>query len=143
MNTCHIMCGIAGSGKSTLAKQLAKQHNAKLLCFDDMPESRNSKKSRQAHHKFWNDISKDLEFQNVVCDDLNVSYEFRRYLLEHLSKAECRKIIYVMTTPLDECLKRNAARQDAERLPDFVLHSLHSMFEYPTLAEGWDEIIYI
>ena len=143
MNTCYVLCGIPGSGKSTLSKQLAIEYSAKRYCFDVIPESRNSKKSRQAHHKFWDDISKDLEFQNVVCDDLNVTVEARRLLLEHLSNVECRKIIYVMTTPLEECLNRNNVRQGVERLPEFVVRSLHSMYEQPTLDEGWDEIIYV
>lgn len=138
-----VLSGIPASGKSTLSKQLADKYNAKRYCFDDIPESRNSKKSRQAHHKFWDDISKDLTFQNVVCDDLNVTIETRQLLLEHLSDVECRKIIYVMTTPLEECLKRNNGRQGIERLPEIVIRSLHSIFELPTLSEGWDEIIYI
>ena len=143
MNACYVLCGIPASGKSTFSKQLAIKYNAKRYCFDDIPESRNSKKSRQAHHKFWDNISKDLEFQNVVCDDLNVTVESRQLLLEHLSGVECRKIIYVMTTPLEECLKRNEKRQGIERLPEFVIHSLYSILELPTLSEGWDEIIYI
>lgn len=143
MNDCHVMCGISGSGKSTLAKQLAEQYEAKSLCFDDMPESRISSKSRQAHEEIWRNVAEEVKTQDVVFDDLNTTIFFRQKLLEQLSKVECKKILYVMTTPLEECLKRNANRQGIARLPDFVINALHSQYEQPTLDEGWDEIIYI
>ncbi|MBR5795759.1 MAG: ATP-binding protein [Erysipelotrichaceae bacterium] len=143
MNICYVMCGIAGSGKSTLSKQLAKQHKAKLLCFDDMPESRISSKSRQAHEEIWRNVAEEVKMQDVVFDDLNTTIFFRRKLMEQLSQVDCKKILYVMTTPLEECLKRNANRQGIARLPDFVINGLYSQYERPTLDEGWDEIIYV
>lgn len=143
MANCYVLCGIPGSGKSTLAIRLSEQNKAKLYRFDDMPESRISKKSRHAHETIWRNVAEEVEYQNVVFDDLNTTLFFRQKLLEQLSKVDCKKILYVITTPLGECLERNSKRIGKERLPDFIVTSLYSNFEQPTLDEGWDEIIYV
>ena len=73
-----------------------------------------------------------------MCDDLHTKPVWRNDILSAVD-ASCRKIIIVMTTSLDECLRRNANRK--ARLPDFLLRSLHETFQFPTLDEGWDEIL--
>lgn len=137
----YILCGIPGTGKSTLSIQLAQQHNAKLHCYDALPNAHNPRLKDEVRVQMWSIIAEDLHNgYNVVCDDLHTKREWRQDLLNALSDVECKKILVVMTTPLEECLIRNANR--TARLPDFVLYDLYEKYEPPTLDEGWDEILY-
>ena len=139
--TIYILCGIPASGKSTLSHELSTQHNAKLYFYDNLPNAHNPRLKDAVHAQMWASIAEDLRNgYDVVCDDLHTKREWRENILSALADVECRKILVVMTTPLDECLKRNANR--AARLPDFVLHDLYEKYESPTLNEGWDEILY-
>ena len=47
-----------------------------------------------------------------------------------------------MTTPFEECISRNAQRQE-HRLPNFVIYHLNQEYQPPSLEEGWDDIQYI
>lgn len=139
--TLYILCGIPASGKSTLSCELSTHYNAKLHCYDSLPNAHNPRQKDAVHAQMWTDIVKDLRNgYNVVCDDLHTKREWRENILNVLADVECQKILVVMTTPLDECLKRNVNR--TARLPDFVLYDLHEKYESPTLDEGWDEILY-
>ena len=135
-----IVCGIPGSGKTTLSKQLAEQYSAKLHCFDRLPHAHHPKYANAVRSQMWADIAEDLRNgHSVVCDDLHTKLKWRQGLLDALTDIPCKKILVVMDTPLEECLRRNANRE--RRLPDFVVENIHAKYEPPSLDEGWDEII--
>ena len=90
----------------------------------------------------WADIAEDLRAgKNVVCDDLNTKLKWRTGLLQALDGIDCARVLVIMTTPLDECLRRNANRE--RRLPDFVIQNIARNYETPDLSEGWDKIIQV
>lgn len=137
--TLCVLCGIPGSGKTTLSKQLTNRYKAKLYCFDNLPGAHSPKRHKAVREQMWHGIAEDLRNGfDVVCDDLHSLTEWRRGLLAAVSGIECKKVLIVMDTPLDECLRRNANRE--ARLPDFVLHDMHKKYQPPELLEGWDEI---
>lgn len=137
-----VLCGIPGSGKTTLSAQLAEQHNAKLYCFDSLPHAHHPKYAESVRCQMWADIAEDLRNgYSVVVDDLHTKLKWRQGLLSTVKETDCKKILVVMDTPLEECLRRNANREN--RLPAFVVESVHESFELPTLTEGWDEIVAI
>lgn len=140
--TLYVLCGIPGSGKSTLAQQIAVQCNAKLHCYDSLPNAHTTGKTESVHEQMWMAIANDLQDGfDVVCDDLHTKKQWRRDILDALSGIECRKNLVVMDMPLEKCLRRNANR--AACLPDFVVCDLYNKYEIPTLDEGWDEIIHV
>lgn len=140
--TLYVLCGIPGSGKSTLAQQIAVQCNAKLHCYDSLPNAHTTGKTESVHEQMWGNIVADLVAGNdVVCDDLHTKKQWRQDILDALSDIECKKILVVMDTSLEKCLHRNANR--ATCLPDFVVCDLYNKYEPPTLDEGWDKIIYV
>ena len=135
-----VLCGIPGSGKTTLSEELAKKYNANIYHFDEYPGAHHPQKADQAHRQMWSDIAQDLKNgNNVVCDDLHTKKIWRSNILNSLKDKECKKILVVLDTKLDECLKRNSNRK--HKLPDFILHDLFRKYEHPSLDEGWDEII--
>ena len=138
----YILCGIPGSGKTIYSRTLARQLNAKLYCYDDIPQSSNPSKFEALHGRMWADILDDLRSNNaVVCDDLHTTKKQRIDILNAVKEVDCRKTLIVMNTPLEECIIRNANRKD--RLPDCILTYIHKTFEPPDLSEGWSEILYL
>ena len=77
--------------------------------------------------------------KSAVADSVFTYVKQRKIILDAVKDISCRKILVYMTTPLDECLRRNANRKN--HLPDFVVESFFQTIEPPTLDEGWDEII--
>lgn len=136
------MCGIPASGKSTLSTKLASKYSIKIYHFDNYPNAFHPEKYKDALYQMWGDITKELQKGNdVICDNVHTTKRKRTDILNAISGIPCKKICVVLTTPLEECLKRNVNRKT--RLPDFVLHDMHNKFEPPSLDEGWDEIIII
>lgn len=132
MTTLYLFCGSPGSGKTTISKQMAEQYNAERISFDERHYIR--------HTDMILPIVEALtDGKNVIADSVFSHVKQRTAILDAVQDIQCKKVLVYMTTPLDECLRRNANRKN--RLPDFVVESFYQTFEPPTLSEGWDEII--
>lgn len=137
-----VLCGVPGSGKTTISQSLAEEYDATLYTFDDLPHAFSASKCTAVRAQMWGDIAKDLRAgKNVVCDDVHTKLIWREGLLSATDGLSCERILMVVTTPLEECLRRNANRE--RRLPDFIVTAFAKCFETPDLSEGWDEIKYI
>lgn len=136
--TAYILSGIPGSGKTTLAKELADQHKAFRLSYDDMPGA-NTKADGSIMEAWLRAICDTLQKGNsVVCDGLILTAADRRKLLSAVADIQCRKVLVYKDVPVDLCLQRN--RQREARLPDFVITQAAAKLEPPKAGEGWDEI---
>ena len=139
--TLYILCGVPGSGKSTMSMQIAKEQNAKLYSYDEI--KRDSKLTsfddicELIYQRIITDLSNGF---NVVYDAPHTKIKHRVDTLEHLAGVYCTKVLIVMKTPLDECLRRNSRRQGHEYIPEPIIHDFYNSFEPPNLDEGWDEI---
>ena len=132
MITLYLFCGAPASGKSTLSKQIAEQYNAERISFDERHYIRHNEMIQPIVDALTNGKS-------AVADSVFTYVKQRKIILDAVKDISCRKILVYMTTPLDECLRRNANRKN--HLPDFVVESFFQTIEPPTLDEGWDEII--
>lgn len=133
MQTLYVTCGIPASGKSTLSKNLANKLGIVRFSLDEMGYIR--------QHKLIPHIVSALqEGKSVVADSLYTKEKWRTELLQAVKSIGCRCVLLRISTPLDECIHRNAERENA--LPNFVIENIYNSFEPPTLDEGWDEIIY-
>ena len=128
----YVLCGSPASGKTTLSKKIAEEHNAIRLSFDEM-------KCLQ-HKELLPYIVESLQDGKcVVVDSLYTRAVWRRAVLEVTKDIKCRRILVYMNTPLEECVCRNAQRQNP--LPKFMVEGIYKSIEHPTLDEGWDEIM--
>lgn len=134
MLTLIVLCGAPGSGKTTLSKQLAEQYKAVHISFDE-------RKYIQYAEMISPIVETLTEGKSVVADAVFAGINKRAMVLDAVKDIPCRKILFYMDTPLEECLRRNASRE--KRLPDFVVEHLYNSIEPPTLEEGWDEIVAI
>ena len=133
MLTLYLFCGAPASGKTTISKQMAEKYNAERISFDERHYMR--------HNEMISPILEALmDEKNVVADSVFAYVKQRKMILDAVKNIPCKKILIYMTTPLDECLRRNANRKN--HLPDFVVESFYNSIEPPTLDEGWDEIWY-
>lgn len=131
MTTLFVFCGLPGSGKTTLSKQIAEQYHAERISFDERKCIRYSEMIPPI-------LEALTDGKNVVADSVFETVKNRKEILEAAKDIPCGKILIYMNTPLEECLRRNASREN--RLPDFVVESFHESFENPALEEGWDEV---
>lgn len=126
-----VLCGSPGSGKTTLSKQITEKQNTNRLSFDEM---------RCLQHKeLIQPTLEALQSNNVVVDSVFSRISQRKLILEATKNIDCKRILIYMTTPLEECIRRNAQRPNP--LPEFMVRDIYNSFEIPTLDEGWDEII--
>lgn len=135
MNTLHVTCGLPGAGKSTLSKNLSETCDLKLYCYDKL-------KRTFDRDTIIKNIEKDLKEFDVIFDDLFICKYSRLHLLENIN-IPCKKVLIVLETPLEECLKRNRQRNSEERLSDNFICDLHKRYQPPSLDEGWDDIQFI
>ncbi len=139
-----VLCGIPGSGKTTLSTKIAFINKAKIYHYDDFKKNFKYPHFKQVHQYLYKQIIQDLLSGNdIVLDDLHTCFEWRESLLSTLKDIPCKKILIVMTTPLEECVRRNAQREGRARLPDSVIYHLSRRYQPPSLEEGWDDIQYV
>lgn len=142
-NVLYVLCGLPGSGKTTYSKQLAAKTNAKHYSFDEYSGSNNPRLSKQAKQQMFQDVYNALSGGcNVILDDLHTRLQWRLNVLSFVNNISCKKVLIVITTQEEECLKRNQQRERGV-LPDFVIKELKQKYEVPSLDEGWDEIIHV
>lgn len=134
-------CGLPASGKTTLSTKFANDINAKIYHYDEFKGGLNLKDGKQTHRRLYSLIVQDLlSRQDVVIDDLHTRIEWRQSLLEAIKDIPCKKILIVMTTPLEECIARNTERNNG--LPNSVIYHLNARYQPPSIDEGWDDIWY-
>lgn len=128
-----IFSGPPGSGKTTLSKKISEEQNAIRLSFDEMHCFQ--------HKELIQPTLKALqEGKNVVLDSVFYRISQRKLILDATKDLNCKRILIYMTTPLEECICRNAQRPNP--LPEFMIRDMYKSIEPPTLEEGWDDIWY-
>ena len=137
-----VICGTMGSGKTTLAKHLEQAHGMKRYSYDEMPNAFDSKHAWSVYGTMYSRAIADLNNgYSIVLDGLFAFRGRRMEVLRATRSVDCRKVVVCMSTPLDECLRRNALRVGVERVPDDIIEYVYNVADVPTLDEGWDEII--
>ncbi len=116
-----ILKGLPGSGKSTLAKQIVAEGGGiwKRINRDLMREMLDAGKFSRANEDFVTAVNHSilkgalLEGYNVIIDDTNghpLTEKKLRDVVAELSYLNVEIEIRLLTTPLDECIARDAQR---------------------------------
>jgi predicted kinase len=81
--------------------------------------------------------------QSFVIDNTNpTKLDRERYV--SLAKFHGFKVIgYYFSSRINDSIKRNALRPDAERIPDVGIRGTHARLEVPVVQEGFDELLYV
>lgn len=126
-----VFCGSPGSGKTTLSREIAKEYGFNRISMDEMKIFR--------HKELIPFIVSSLqEGKDTIVDSLYTKTAWRKELLEALENIRCEKVLVYMDIPLEECLKRNAGRENS--LDSYIVEDIYKSIEKPCISEGWDSV---
>jgi tRNA uridine 5-carbamoylmethylation protein Kti12 len=134
MITLCVVCGVPGSGKTTLSKKIESGAGFFRISYDEL----RCGSPRQLIKPIVDTL---IAGDNVVVDYINNWRATRLRILNATQNINCEKIIIVIQTPLEECIRRNSTREYPT--PSVAIKALYNSFQFPTLDEGWDDIITI
>lgn len=163
MATLYVMCGVPGSGKSTVANKINARvvssdtirgnlwgdENAqwddsflsKFACVEDLTD----KQKRSISNTVVFGIMQNLVISylengiDVIADCTNLDAKSRKRWI-NLHNIANKIVAVVMTTPYEECVRRNNNRQRV--VPIKVIDEMYKAYKMPTKDEGFDKILY-
>ena len=81
--------------------------------------------------------------QRFVIDNTNALRAERAKYLEAARAARFQVVGYYFQSKIEDSLRRNAGRPEAERVPDVAIFSTAKKLELPTWDEGFDKLHYV
>jgi predicted kinase len=81
--------------------------------------------------------------QPFVVDNTNPTAEERARYIAPAKAARFRVVGYYFASPLQDAIQRNAARSEAQRIPERGLLATHAKLELPKRSEGFDALCYV
>ena len=81
--------------------------------------------------------------QPFVIDKMNPAAADRATYIQAAKAAGFQVVGYYFQSNRDACLARNAARPEAERVPDMAILGASGRLQLPSLAEGFDRLYYV
>jgi hypothetical protein len=135
MPVCHILVGPPGSGKSTYAQTLEKKEVVRISQDDQ---------GKEGHFKLFKQALE--QGSDVVVDRMNFNAQQR---IKYLTEAKNRGYRTIATTfyiPKSICYDRCIERQGHPTIKDQesagrALSTFFSKFEFPSIEEGFDELV--
>lgn len=129
-----ILIGLQASGKSTFRRRtLADSHV--VVSKDDFPKARHRQRRqmRLVHEAL-------AAGRSVVVDNTNPGPQEWQPLIEAARAHGAGTVGYWFPPDLPGALRRNAARQDRERVPDVGLYATLKRLRRPARADGFDRL---
>ena len=130
-----IFIGLPGSGKSSFYKE--HFFNSHVRISLDLLQTR---------HREMRLLDVCLATdQRLVIDDTNPSKAERLRFIERVKAARIRYAVcgYYFESKVEDCLRRNAQRSEAERVPEVAILSKAAELQLPSFDEGFDELHYV
>ena len=128
-----LFIGVPGSGKSSFYQQRLLQTHVRI--------SLDLLKTRHREQRIMEVcLATDQRF---VIDNTNPTKLERA---SYIAAARSRRFTitgYYFCSQVEECLRRNAARADDQRVPDVAILSAAKKLELPTFDEGFDKMFYV
>lgn len=128
-----VLVGVPGSGKSSFFKE--RFFNSHVRVSVDLLKTR---------HREQRLIEMCLATeQRFVIDNTNPT---RLERSAYIAAAKAKRFTitgYYFRSRVEECLRRNSARPDDQRVPDVAILSSAKKLELPTVDEGFDQLFYV
>lgn len=129
-----LFTGIPGSGKSSFYKELFFQTHVRISL--DLLKTRHREKLILEAC-----LATDMRF---VIDNTNPTRAERlRYIEAAKSNPRYSVLGYYFESKVEDCLRRNTARPECERIPDAGIFSAAKRLELPSLDEGFERLFYV
>jgi len=146
-NCITLLIGVPGSGKSTTAHDLIKLNpNTVLHSSDDLRVelfgsrsvmNRNTELFSELHQRIITDLKRGI---NVIYDATNLNRKSRLYFINSLRQCQVEVNALIIATPKEKCFSQNMQRGAEEVVPEYVITRMLNNFQFPTYAEGFDNI---
>jgi len=81
--------------------------------------------------------------QSFVIDKVNAAAPDRATYIQAAKAAGFQVVGYYLQSKLGDCLARNAARPEAERVPGMAIMGTYKRLQLPSLDEGFDRLHYV
>lgn len=81
--------------------------------------------------------------QSFVIDNTNPTKLDRERYLSAAKARGFRVIGYYFSSRINDSIRRNALRPEAERIPDVGIRGTHARLELPSIQEGFDGLLYV
>jgi predicted kinase len=129
-----IFVGLQGSGKTSLYRErFARTHLH--ISKDRLPGTADKRRRQRLL------IEEALENRrSIVIDNTHPTREDRAEILAQALAHHARAVGYYFDAPLADCLRRNALREGAARVPRVAVVAAHKRLERPSLDEGFDAL---
>jgi predicted kinase len=128
-----LLIGVQASGKSSFARE--KLFDSHVRINLDMLRTRN-RETRIL------DACLDAG-QSFVIDNTNPTRQERARYIEAAQPKGFRIVGYYFQSEIEASLRRNAAREAADRVPDVGVRGTHARLELPSPSEGFDSLFYV
>jgi predicted kinase len=133
--TLYMMRGLPASGKSTIALEMLKQPRTKRINKDLLREmldggqysAENEEKIRETRDALI--LYFLAAYYDVVVDDTNLDPKHEKHLRGVAAHASARFVVVNVDTPLDECIRRDAAR--TKPVGEAVIRGMHKKWLAP------------
>lgn len=151
MSMLIMLCGLPGSGKSHYGKILANKNGWEYVSRDEVryefvtDQAHYFDHEKEVYKEFCNRIDMHLlNDKTVIADATHLNKPSRDKLLNTLTSKIDKRILIMMTTPFEVCMKRNSARVGITRVPDSQMYAMKHRFKKPNLVvENFDKILYV
>lgn len=153
----YVLVGVPGSGKSTWTRQFLASSEKKFVVVssDDLLEVWGAAEGlsySESFNKYIKRASVEVERmfkdakqnrQNIILDRTNLSANKRKGILQNMPK-EYIKVAVMFETPSEEIERRLAAREaeTGKHIPASVMKDMYSRAEPPSVAEGFNKILF-
>jgi predicted kinase len=154
-NTCYMLVGVPGSGKSTwIAKQPFDWNNTVIASTDNFVDAQARRQGKTyseifqavmpaaVSHMAQTVMDAVKNGNDIIWDQTSTTVATRAKKFRMLPKSY-EVIGVVFSTPNEKELARRLGSRPGKEIPKHVMQSMISKWEEPTMAEGFDQIIYV